>query len=59
MDKVRLVVELVGYLAIVCAVFAKLLPEGKAKEVFARLGTLPIAAVKEALSEPKKETPGE
>jgi hypothetical protein len=37
-ERLKLVLDLIGALAIVCAIVAKLLPDGKAKEVLAELG---------------------
>lgn len=47
-EKLRLVLDLVGALSLVCTLFAALLPEGKPKEVLKRLGFMAGEAVKAA-----------
>lgn len=38
MEKLRLVLDLIGTVAVLCVIVGKLLPDGKAKEVVSELG---------------------
>ena len=52
MDKVHIALEAFGLLVALCGIVSRLLPEGsRVHSVFSKLGSLPVAAFKAAVSD--------